>query len=140
MTTERNTLHTGTMIVLQHEIYFKAPMPEKDAHMIDHTEGIEQLESHIHDTVQEQISKEQTGGEFEYIHQDGHLGSVTLKVEWYILHDPFQLGVMTVLQEFVKRADECLENKEIATHMMIPIDDVKKFRDAVDTAQDVLFS
>ena len=53
--------------------------------------------------------------------------------------DAFQRAVETVLIEFCKKADEVLEHKDTAKEMVIPIDEVQKYRDAIDTARDVLF-
>ena len=53
--------------------------------------------------------------------------------------DEFQRAVETVLIEFCRKADEVLEHKDTAKEMVIPIDEVQKYRDAIDTARDVLF-
>lgn len=136
---EKDVLHRGTMIVLQHEISFRCAMPKAHAQIVDHTEGIEALERQIHDEVQEKVLDKEVGGSFDYVHTSAG-GTVTVPVEWDVVHDPFQLGVETVLREFTRKADEVLEHKEVAKYMVIPIEDVQRYRDAIDTARDVLFS
>lgn len=140
---EKDVLHRGTMIVLQHEISFKCDMPKAHAEVVDHTEGIEALERSIHDEVQEKVLDKEVGGSFDYVHTNAG-GTVTVLVTvlvtWDVVHDPFQLGVEAVLVEFTKKADEVLDHKEVAKYMVIPIEDVQRYRDAIDTARDVLFS
>ncbi len=136
---EKDVLHRGTMIVLQHEISFKCDMPKAHAEVVDHTEGIEALERSIHDEVQEKVLDKEVGGSFDYVHTNAG-GTVTVPVTWDVVHDPFQLGVEVVLREFTKKADEVLDHKDVAQYMVIPIEDVQRYRDAIDTARDVLFS
>lgn len=152
-TAKRKILHSHETSGYPHTVKFEffAPDNEEDMAKVDNTDVIEDLEEYISCVVEETIvaidENDEREGTIEYLFAD----DLKIHGRWWIEdrkpetdaqeeeYDAFQRAVEAVLIEFVERADTVLEHEDVAESMVIPIKDVRKFRDAVDTARDVLF-
>ena len=135
--------HEGNVRVLGHDIHYKCYQPENAG-----TPPLDEIASCVKHEAEESLEQNIKWGNFGYEHQ-----GVTFQTEWSVQeeekpkstqqddeYDEFQRAVEAVLIDFVERADKVLEKQDVAECMVIPIKDVKRFRDAIDTARDVLFS
>ncbi|MCY4641757.1 MAG: hypothetical protein OXC41_03545 [Gammaproteobacteria bacterium] len=137
---------TGVFGIEKHTVGYTCYKTQENAHLEGNCSFAEFVGGCVEEdpAVLEAIKKGETCGHIYCGWREEPHPLVECQVDWEILkeeeeYDEFQRGVETVLIEFVKRADEVLENKDVALEMVIPIKDVQKFRDAVDTARDVLF-